>query len=201
MNRKSKGTTLVEVMVSVILIAIIMIFIFNLLVDLKSENELTARRSTDSINRASFTRLIQNDFIMETLTGLEPCDKGIFCLNFTFKEKTKRLVVEDQEIIYDNEVWKLTNGNYLKNGIKFLYYSTGYGNDSDELNGKDEKDTHLLKIIIPVTTNLSSNRRYDIELTHMSPDELAINCTDIDNYLNHEKNENGINIIKAVCQK
>ena len=200
MNRKSKGTTLVEVMVSVILISIVMIFIFNLLVDLKSENELTARRSTDSINRASFTRLIQNDFIMESLVGLKPCNKGIFCLDFTFKEKTKRLFVEENRIIYDNELWQLTNGKYLKNNIKFSYYSTS-SESNEVLNGTDEKDTHILKIVIPVTTNLSSNRRYDIELTHMSNEELAIDCTEIDDYLNHDKTENGMNIIKATCKK
>ena len=64
MKRKSKGTTLIEIMVSLALISIVLIFVFNILADLKSEDRESTRGPEDSIKRASYTRIIQNDFIM-----------------------------------------------------------------------------------------------------------------------------------------
>ena len=36
--KKSKGTTLIEIIISIVLISIVLIFAFNLLMDLKQEN-------------------------------------------------------------------------------------------------------------------------------------------------------------------
>ena len=61
MNKK--GLTLVELIFSLALISIIMVFIFNLIGDLKTEDSLSKTRSEDSLTRSTVINLIQNDFI------------------------------------------------------------------------------------------------------------------------------------------
>lgn len=165
MNKYNKGTTLVEIMVSVILISIVMIFIFTILVDLKSEYSLSTKRSTDSINRAALIRIIQNDFINLKLNGIsDNCDDGKVCLYFYFQKdpNVRKLVVYDNYIVYDldtnakKERWELSGGNYNADQVKICYYE----------NGNPGKENHYLRINIPASFNTSSNRKYDIELTN-----------------------------------
>ena len=61
MNKK--GMTLMEVLVSLVLISIVMIFIVNLLSDLKNEGILSNRRNEDSLTRASFINVTEAEFI------------------------------------------------------------------------------------------------------------------------------------------
>ena len=182
MNKYSKGTTLIEILVSVVLISVVMIFMFNILVDLKAENDLASKRSTDSINRASFTRIIQNDFITYGLKGVSTCSGGILCLNFTLdNNQTKRFIVEAQSVIYDGEKWQISSGNYIRNNIKLLY-KVGTTNTS-LLAKPDVVNYHLLKIVIPSVQNTNSNRKFDIEITHVGNKALQLNCQSLSNYI------------------
>ena len=61
MNKK--GMTLMEVLVSLVLISIVMIFIVNLLSDLKNEGILSNKRNEDSLTRASLINVIEADLI------------------------------------------------------------------------------------------------------------------------------------------
>ena len=67
----NKGVTLIELIVSLALISIVMVFIFNLLIDLKAEDSLSSKRSTDALNRSTIIRLIQNDFLDKTINWLK----------------------------------------------------------------------------------------------------------------------------------
>ena len=176
MKKISKGTTLVEIMLSVILISIVLIFIFNILVDLKEENSLSSKRSSDSISRASYTRIIQNDFINLDLTGVSGCNEGLVCFNFNYKRsQPKKLIVYNDYIIYDNEKWSISTGHYVKEKSKFCYQNS-LDNISDEaiLNDELVKNYHLMKIFVPASKNASSNRNFDLELTHVSEEPLTI---------------------------
>ena len=61
MNKK--GMTLMEVLVSLVLISIVMIFVVNLLSDLKNEDVLSNKRNEDTLTRASLINVIQSDLI------------------------------------------------------------------------------------------------------------------------------------------
>ena len=175
MKKVSKGTTLVEIMISVMLISVILIFIFNILADLKAEDNLASKRSEDALARASYTRIIQNDFINNVLTGVNSCSDGLICLNFTFKNNTqKQLKIYDKYIVYDNEKWSLTYGSYSKDNaeIEYRYSSTTSSNP-------DLIKYSYLKIIVPVIYNTLSNRKYDLELVYNSEGNLNINCNSL----------------------
>ena len=77
MNKK--GMTLMEVLVSLVLISIVMIFVVNLLSDLKNEGILSNKRNTDSLTRASLINVIQGDLINNEnylTTFIKNCDQG-----------------------------------------------------------------------------------------------------------------------------
>ena len=182
MQKVSKGTTLVEIMISVILISVILIFVFNILADLKSEDNLSSKRSEDALARASYTRIIQNDFIDSTLIGVSPCSEGLICLNFSFRKNnaTKKLVIFNDYLVYADEKWKLSYGSYLKNQAKLTYRVAT--RDNAMLSDSDVINYSYLKIYIPVTYNTISNRKYDLELVYSYTEPLSINCTTLKNY-------------------
>ena len=53
MKLNSKGMTLTEVIAALIILSIVMIFLFNILSDLRYEDYLSLSRNEDSINRAN----------------------------------------------------------------------------------------------------------------------------------------------------
>ena len=186
MYKVSKGTTLVEIMVSVMLISVILIFVFNILADLKNEDALSSKRSEDAIARASYTRIIQNDFIESTLIGVSPCNEGILCLNFNYRKNnvTKKLIIFDKYIVYDDEKWQLSYGNYIKNEASITYKVAT--RDAALLSDSDVVNSSYLKIFVPVTYNTTSNRKYDLELVYSNLEPLNIDCNNLKNYFPSE---------------
>ena len=193
MNNKRKGTTLIEILVSVLLISFVMVFLFNILVNMKQEYNLTSLRSTDSLNRATYTRLIQNHLITTTGVKMSFCSSSPnrFCANignnFNTPSGYKQLVVENVNqdgkqvgrVIFDGEAWYLSSGTYNISDMKFTYIEQRYiSYDSDpSKNSKiltdPNSDFHLLKIIIPVNTDILSNRKLDFELTHYGNNKMG----------------------------
>ena len=168
MKKVSKGTTLVEIMVSIALISFVMIFIFGILADMKNEDELASKRNQDSINRATFTRLIQNDFI-SGLVGVSRTSKCTY--EFTFSNgNVKTLKVESNYVVYDGEKWQLSQGAYELDKETIIYEC--------RKNADNTSNFHVLKILIPSTKNVASNRVYDIELVHSSIGTLTLSGLD-----------------------
>ena len=186
MNRVSKGTTLIEIMVSVILISIVLVFIFNILADLKYEDSIASSRSADAISRASYTRIIQNDFIINKLREISDCgtDDSHICIRFTYDKEFvnnsstynhKDLYIYNNYIIYDNEKWSLSYGNYIFNSNKPLinyYYTPRPANASN-----DFVEYSYLNIYVPVKYNTVSYRKYDFELIYSYDKPLTITGT------------------------
>ncbi len=152
----NKGFTLVELMVSVSLISIVLVFMFSLLGDIKRESAYSNDNINDTLNRSTIIRIIQNDFIEKRLNRVETCreDGVIICYSFTFEDGlNKKLYVREKELEYDNEIWKLGDGKYSTEGEKYCYINNG--------------DNYLLKIVIPVINHKEDNRIHDIELIKM----------------------------------
>ncbi|MBR1943861.1 MAG: prepilin-type N-terminal cleavage/methylation domain-containing protein [Alphaproteobacteria bacterium] len=174
MKKYSKGTTLIEIMISIALISVVMIFVFNILSDLKDEDRESSKNSTDLLNKASYTRIIQNDFINLDLQKIQGCSdaNSIVCYLFTYQTgTTKKFIVYSNYIVYGDEKWTLTSGNYTKQGSKFCY----------EQSDNSIKPYHLLKIYVPTDLDVSSNKNYDVELTDVRDYYLTISNLTIDN--------------------
>ncbi len=152
----NKGVTLVEILVSVALIALVMVFLFNILANLKTEDSLNSGRNNDSLNRATITRIVQNDLIQNKLSSIKKCSSsvGSVCLELN----GKKLIVAETYIVYDNEKWDMES-------IKFD--TTNY-----KLCKKEEKrdDTHLYNlftITFPFKNSDNSKRNYDFEISYV----------------------------------
>lgn len=179
MNKK--GTTLIEVLISVVLIATIMVFMFNILVDLRNEESLSTLKSTESLNRSAIIHLIQNDITVKGLTKVvftdtSATDEGKpLIFTFTFKDNSeKELKVYSKSLIYDNEIWKLNNGEYLLTEMKYCYVNQVQVNKTDVAS-----PYYYLNINIPVSHEASSKRKYDIDITVMNNDTTDVAASKI----------------------
>ena len=219
MNNKSKGTTLIEILISILLMSFIMIFLFNILITIKEEYNVSTERSQDSINRATYTRIIQNDLVKTGLKKINVLNEGNenkFCIEFEFNDSTKKkLTVENFEennkrlgrIIYDDEGWTLSDGTYNISDIKFTYVEPKYDKyrDSGDTRYLADPNTnyHLLKIVVPVSTDILSNKKFDVEISHVDSNSIVDSsfCTDIKSYFQNVLgysdivNSNNINCI------
>lgn len=62
MKLNNRGMTLVEIIVSISLVSIVMVFTLNLLTDLKSEETLGEGKTSDLLNRSIIIKTVQKDF-------------------------------------------------------------------------------------------------------------------------------------------
>lgn len=63
MKLNNKGVTLVEIIISVALISIVLIFLFSLLIQVNNENSDNEVKSSYLVNQATFIKQIEEDFL------------------------------------------------------------------------------------------------------------------------------------------
>jgi len=74
MRLNNKGITLVEIIVSVALISIVLIFLFSLLIQVNNENADNEVKSSYLVNQSTFIKQIEEDFLDYKLLYGENCD-------------------------------------------------------------------------------------------------------------------------------
>lgn len=112
MNKK--GITLVEFIVSLALVSIVMIFLFNLLLDVQYVSKNGGFAKDNQMNRASILRSVMDDFNNLGLIGVREGTmlENRFELIFSFqKGSEKTFVVEEKKITYGDEVWSMKSSN------------------------------------------------------------------------------------------
>lgn len=111
MNKK--GFTIIEVIVSIALISIVMLLLFQLLLDMQYESNHSSYAKTNQVNRATVMETVQNDLMNHTLTSVPTVvtngDKKEITLNFQGFSKTIRIATD--RITYENETWLLETNN------------------------------------------------------------------------------------------
>ena len=162
----NKGITLVELMVSLILISIVMVFIFALLVDMKNEDYLSSSKSEDALNRTEIIHLIENDFINYKLSNVsqDTCPSGAnFCLKFNFyNNPEKKLYFFDDHLVYDNEAFYLSIGSFEVDKTEFCY-TKNVPTDPDAKNSYA-----YFNLTVPVTHDATVNRKTTIDLSYLN---------------------------------
>ena len=74
MKLNNKGITLVEIIISVALISIVLVFLFTLLIQINNENADNEIKSSYLVNQSTFIKQIEEDFLDDTLTDGAKCD-------------------------------------------------------------------------------------------------------------------------------
>ena len=154
-----------------------MIFIVNLLSDLKNEGILSNKRNEDSLTRASLINVIEADLINTNpylVTFIKNCDQVSnkntkTCYQFVFQNtqnnstQSKYLYINSNFIAYgptnSMEKWELNYGIYDVDNISISY-----------IGGKSSSNApSVLAIHIPVIgVDDSAKNKFDIELTALS---------------------------------
>ena len=159
-------------MISLTLISVVLIFMFNILSDLKVEDRDATRGSQDAVERASYTRIIQNDFISHQLKEIRLCSPfpsgAEFCYMFFYKDGTiKNLEIYNKKddnnstyVVYDDEKWDIDSTTFNKSKATLCYSESG--------------DYHVLKMNLPTNTSPNAIRKLDLELTYAADYKLTI---------------------------
>lgn len=195
---KKNGMTLIEVILAVALISLVMIFVFNILVDLRQEETFSSYKTSDQINRSIITKRIQDDILNRRLERVEngngTCyNNDTFCnkVNLIYKDGTiGKISIEEHYFSYqfcntisnceNVERWNLSSASYKKNFIYCFNYSENISNEFNDNN-------YYVQLIFPVnlTDNaLESQIIFDIELLYLSNSNLDFESNDqwIDNF-------------------
>ena len=148
MKLNNKGISLLELLISIIIVGVVLTFLFQLLVDLKNETSNRNYANANQVNRVEIIYEIQKDFSKYTLTRVPGnTSYGIITNNgvsqrhryiyFYFKvgntEKYSLLTTYKDLITYTNVEgtkfsWKIKDG-YVSQRGKFVSYVDDYTNN------------------------------------------------------------------------
>jgi prepilin-type N-terminal cleavage/methylation domain-containing protein len=166
---KNKGFTLVELIVSISLISIVIIFLFRLFADLEYSNKQRDYSRSNQQNRAIIMKRVQDDFLDYGLIGLsdENSKSNLLVVDFTFNDgKVGKLVVDSESISYTNaegstEKWVLEKeNNYMGYNVNCVKYAI---TDSDS-----DGEFFYIRFSIPLNYKSSSqNAIDDIEFSYI----------------------------------
>ena len=73
MKLNNKGITLVEIIISIALISIVLVFIFSMLIQVNNENTENEVKSSYLINQAAYIKQIEEDFLDYKLKSIGKC--------------------------------------------------------------------------------------------------------------------------------
>ena len=105
-----KGITLIEIIVSIGLISIVMIYLFNLLVDMQYEEDHASYAKENAVNRATIIRIVQDDFMEYGLQAVNQYTDD--SISFTFDDGSMRTMnITANSISYNGETWLLDTDN------------------------------------------------------------------------------------------
>ena len=127
-TRNKKGFTLVELVLSVTLLSIVLIFMMAMLVDLKDKEKSNGADAKLLVNQAILSNTINTDIIKYGLESVSACaSMNCFILSFgDGNEKTLKLMSDNQTIFYGNErstdfIRTLPNGRKYSSIHYYIY--------------------------------------------------------------------------------
>lgn len=198
MKLDNRGMTLIELLISIVLIGIVLVFLFQLMLDIKNETDNNNYAYNNQINRIEAIYTIENDLEKNTLVGIEDVSSNRnMAINFHYKKdsgtSTAKLWFEKVEEENENKYYlRYTNFNNEKyswemKGVteinpcgSFTYYFDNVSNN------------YYFKLHIDVYTEHESNTKNknnvvdDIEIVY-SGDKRNLNLT-MANYLINNAN-------------
>lgn len=128
--KNKQGITLVEFIVSIALVGMVLIFLFNLLLDVQYASKNGSYAKENQLNRASIVKNILDDWANLGLVGIREGGNSTSHIELFFRFRNgseKRLLVESKSVIYGDERFSLkssnTNAAYQVRCIPYQYIS------------------------------------------------------------------------------
>ena len=201
--RNNKGMTIVEIIVSITLVSIVLVFMLNLLITVKNFQNQSQNVSDLLINQALLTREIENDFKDYVLKGVSVCDDSDFAKTGYLRPIPSSMsksdgsiyclkLIYDETLVNDN-IGYLVQYNFDSNsgviGYKrssnqvlrqTSYISNSYsGSVVSSCSSSSGSVDCSLKITLPVIGNDDNN--YDVVLTYIYKHD-DFTCTSANSY-------------------
>ena len=184
MKLNNRGMSLMELLVSIVLVGIVLTFLFQLLVDLKNETDNNNYAYNNQINRTESIYTIEQDLNKYALLGVEDKSTGRnIIINFYFKKgkDTKTAVLKTATNISTNEFGDEVKKYYLRytsvDDIKYSWEMKGaeidpcgsveYYLDSVSNNYYFKMNIYLYNIVYHERNKKNKNNAVDdIEITY-----------------------------------
>lgn len=178
----NKGFTLVEIIVSISLVSVVMIFLFQIITTIKNIYDKQNNKNDTKITVAVITREVERDLSSFGLVGVPTKTCDMTNNNIIPSTATN---VKCIKLIYDGNNVKNNEGYivyYQNNGKYFLGYKRGKDNiietqivreitvapkEDIDIITKENGDMASLKITLPVRDN---NDNYDLVINYMNAD-------------------------------
>ena len=196
MKLNKKGISLIELLVSIILISIVLVFLFQILGDLRDETANNDYAYNNQVNRMEIIKTIEDDLIKYDLIGVKDETDELGYIKITFDYHPEESNLQSSLIIKkDNDKDTVTYTNVLgeKNSwtmqsaeidkcYEFTYYKEN-----------ENSNSHYFKINIPIynkpyheDNNAEKNNPVDdIEITYLNDNKFLVNN---DKYLTIDNN-------------
>lgn len=184
-----KGFTMTELIVSIAIIAVVMIFLVNLLVDIRYDNKNELYDTKNQINRAEILKTIQNDLDGKNITSIT--DNGStqdkLVININTDKGNVQINASSNSISYKSSDNKTTKWTLEKNNDETYIQTTNAKlkvitcNNSATCDVKDK----IITINIPIIVDKSDLRKNNdsqmdnIILTFYNYSENSIESNDL----------------------
>lgn len=106
--KNKKGITMVELVVSVALVSVAIVFLFKLLVDLKDEDNKSNIKPNYLTTQAILTKYLQNVLLDETIVSIQKCSSRCLLLNLSSQSKIQ-ILISDQAVNENGVSKTITN--------------------------------------------------------------------------------------------
>lgn len=195
MKLNNRGISLMELLVSIILISIVLVFLFQILTDLKDETSNNDYAYNNQINRMEIIKTIEDDLTKYDLIGIkdETEDLGYIKITFDYHPEESNLQSSlmikrnnDKDVVtYTNVLGEKNSWTMQTAEIDKCYEFTYYKDDSSK--------KHYLKIQIPIyskpyhedNNDKKNNPVDDIEITYLNDNKFLVSN---DKYLTIDNN-------------
>ena len=134
-----KGTTLAEVIISIALISVVLVFMVRLLVDLNNMESNTNYASSNQITRAEIIRMIGNDLNDLELTSISDASTpDNLNITFNFSNNTQSTIIATTntftytDSLGNTRNWDITGGTIYPNKVN-VYYSVDLKDEENKI--------------------------------------------------------------------
>lgn len=153
-----RGSTLLELVISIALISIILVFLMRLLVDLNNTETNNVYAKDNQINRAEILRMIENDLNSNTITNIDSTGStsNNLKIKFTFKNN-KTSIIDATENKFTYKSSSNSTRNWTIDGGKIYTKKANVSYSDDKIN-EVNKRIYTLQIDIEVHTTNDKNK-------------------------------------------
>ena len=132
MNRYNKGVTIVEILLSIVIVGLVLVALFNLLISVRKDSESNQIQSQYVLNQSEYVQMIEEDITQYGVSSVSSCDVydvdiDSFNINDQYRSDFKCIRID-------------YSADYLDDNIGYimvLNYNYKYTNNGGSLIGKE----------------------------------------------------------------